>query len=570
MLDSKELVEVEKKFSYLNLMLAVMMVVYFIMFYWFGEMKLAPDTMVLWISVGMIVADFALGKFNYFYSDFFIKAIKFLEMISVAFLAVLSGSFVWNIFVAGFMYLLISVQLMLAYDITEAFSRMDVIFINMVPVSIVLVFSGIFIDMSNFYFFIYLIVIFLIIMGEFCFANGFAQFLAMLYGKITRLNAIASTNREENNTMKEVQSKLVMVNEQLSLQRFKLEKANEEITRRNEETELLNIITKNAAGYFEIDSLADEVCSNIAKYMHCSVANIVIIEKKADVCKLLTYKVYCQEEGHITKEHIRLMQESFFAEEYILKEKMTYIQNDVNVKLECFKGSAIKSAIICSIKLSENYYGLYMIGKCENNWFDEKKNFINNLFGQLSLAFNNVILYSKMRTMAVTDALTEIYNRQYFNSISANLSEQFSDGTRILTAVMFDIDKFKRINDTYGHVCGDEVISYCGHMALKYTANEEEAFAVRYGGEEFVMMFPDKDVKTVLEICSRMHKEIKEKVFVFGNEQVHINISLGIASYPENCDRLSELVNLADIAMYFSKENGRGRITVYIDELGNG
>ena len=167
-----------------------------------------------------------------------------------------------------------------------------------------------------------------------------------------------------------------------------------------------------------------------------------------------------------------------------------------------------------------------------------------------------------MHTMAVKDALTGIYNRQYFNGIYSELKYGEFDKERILTVVLFDIDKFKKINDTYGHVFGDEVIRYCGHMALKYSKGTN-SFAVRYGGEEFVMVFPDKTTKEVLEICQNMHNEIKSKTFSINEVEVHINISLGIASYPENCDTIDNLTNSADMAMYVSKKNGRGRITIY-------
>lgn len=182
------------------------------------------------------------------------------------------------------------------------------------------------------------------------------------------------------------------------------------------------------------------------------------------------------------------------------------------------------------------------------------------------MAFNNVILYSRMHTMAVKDALTGIYNRQYFNSIYNEFMKQCREHNRTITVVLFDIDKFKNINDTYGHVFGDEVISYCGKTAAQYT-NLKENFAVRYGGEEFVMIFPDHNITKVFEICQNMHETIKQKVFDLKGEKIHINVSIGIASYPECCQNPEELVNLADKAMYYSKEHGRGRITVYSKEL---
>ena len=167
-----------------------------------------------------------------------------------------------------------------------------------------------------------------------------------------------------------------------------------------------------------------------------------------------------------------------------------------------------------------------------------------------------------MHTMAIKDPLTNIYNRRHFNVMSDTFKKNYIDKNRKISVVLFDIDKFKNINDTYGHVFGDEVISFCGKIANKY-AKIYDGFPVRYGGEEFVIVYTDKDSEEVRQICEELQNEIKTKKFEYENKEIFINISIGIATYPTYCSEFEELVNAADSAMYCSKKNGRGSITVY-------
>ncbi len=565
MLDNKELIIIEKKFSYLNLILSGLLILYYMMFWWFHKLNLAPNKVLFSLFLIVIGIDFIFGKLNYLNKESVIKFIRFLELLSVSVLPVSESDFVWNFFIEGFAYFLISIEMMMLYDITELYSRVDLLMINFIPVGISLLIDAFLGKAENFYFFVYLCIILILIVCEVSCYIGLSDLFKKLYEKIANLNNIASTNREQNDELKTAQSRLVTINEQLSMQRFKLENANKEIMRRNEETQLLNNITNNVAKYFEIDKMVEEIGKNIYDYLHCDFSYILVIEKKENEYNILAHSLIYKETSRITDENIKLFEQKYFVDEFINIKKME-IDEYANVKLEYFRGSAIKSAIIYVNNISENQYGIFVLGKNDEKWIKNKQLFFSNLFGQITLAFKNVILYSKMHNMAIKDALTGIYNRQYFNGIIEELAAKFINTDRVLTAVLFDIDKFKRINDAYGHISGDEVISYCGHMAEKYT-RDYNAFAVRYGGEEFVMIFPDRETKEVLAICSEMHKEIRNRVFNFNENKVKINISVGIASYPKNCNNPAELINLADLAMYFSKENGRGRITVYIDEI---
>lgn len=559
MLDSKELIRIEKKFSSLNLFLAGTLIVYYMIFKWFGRMDLAPAALSFGISVVLLGIDFGLGKFDFFESDFLIKIIKFCELLSFAIFTFYGGGFVLNVFIAGMAYFLISVQVLISYDITEVYSRITATIFNIIPLCISLITGILFKGSTNFYIFIGLVFLSVFVVCEASFLNTFSEVFNILYGKINVLNEMVISNREENDTMKVTQQKIIQVNEQLSLQRFKLQKANERIVRNNKETMLLNLIAKDVTVYLEKDKLMQAFTDNIIKYMQYDVCYMALVDNERE--SFSHYMAY-SEDSRISKVNKNIFEKKYFVMENLNSHSVVYMNNYAHVKMECFRGSRIRSAVIYPVIINDDTSALYIIGSKEEDYFKDGEKFINNLFSQITLAFNNVILYSKMHDMAVKDALTGIYNRQYFNSMYNEFMQQCLKQKRTLTIVLFDIDKFKNINDTYGHVFGDEVIRYCGHMALKYTTGEQ-TFAVRYGGEEFVMVFPDKSVNYVLDRCQEMHEEIKKNEFEVKGQTIHINISLGIASYPEHCTNPEEQVNLADRAMYYSKEHGRGRITVY-------
>lgn len=131
---------------------------------------------------------------------------------------------------------------------------------------------------------------------------------------------------------------------------------------------------------------------------------------------------------------------------------------------------------------------------------------------------------------------------------------------------LFDIDKFKMVNDTYGHPCGDAVICHVASL-LRQAAVSNGGIAGRYGGEEFVIAFQGKTLAEVYEIVEKVHKKIKTESVVYEDKTLNVRVSAGVASYPETCENPSDLLTRADWAMYHSKRNGRDRITIDSDEL---
>lgn len=166
----------------------------------------------------------------------------------------------------------------------------------------------------------------------------------------------------------------------------------------------------------------------------------------------------------------------------------------------------------------------------------------------------------KLMEMAITDGLTGVFNRRYFQERLAEEVNRFKRYHGSLSVIILDIDHFKKINDTYGHLFGDEVLKKLGAI-LKAETRKCDLVA-RYGGEEFVLLLPSTDLKGATRLAERLRQKVEETEFSCGNQKVKVTISLGVASMSSPSEKTEkELLSVADKALYYSKHKGRNRVT---------
>ncbi len=177
------------------------------------------------------------------------------------------------------------------------------------------------------------------------------------------------------------------------------------------------------------------------------------------------------------------------------------------------------------------------------------------------LANSFELMRLRIKDLVLKDHLTDIYNRRFlvqFLESEVTKARRSKDG---LSVLMIDIDNFKKINDTYGHDCGDKVLIAIG-QALKSMIRDYEIVA-RYGGEEFVVVLPSIDPQQAYLAAERLRKGI-ESSEMMDNAAVKVTVSIGVASYIKDAlDSPEELINAADIALYQAKEAGRNKTVVY-------
>ncbi|MBU1276043.1 MAG: diguanylate cyclase, partial [Proteobacteria bacterium] len=174
----------------------------------------------------------------------------------------------------------------------------------------------------------------------------------------------------------------------------------------------------------------------------------------------------------------------------------------------------------------------------------------------------------RYREMAITDHLTGLCNRRHFYVLAENeIKRTFRHG-HDLSLIMLDLDHFKKVNDQYGHDCGDRVLAEVSRVVTNLIRSVD-IFA-RYGGEEFILLLPETPGPTAAEMAERLREAVARACVPVGQNMVSVTVSMGIAGMGDNQDLrdapkepLEMLIKQADEALYASKDAGRNRVTIY-------
>jgi len=175
-------------------------------------------------------------------------------------------------------------------------------------------------------------------------------------------------------------------------------------------------------------------------------------------------------------------------------------------------------------------------------------------------------LEAELRHQAIRDPLTGLYNRRY---LVENLEREFQRAMRKsqpLSIVLMDIDHFKALNDTYGHLAGDACLRTLADLLHHHIRKSD--MASRYGGEEFLVALPETNLDTAVQRAEQFRLLLAKTPVRHKRRKINLSASFGISSYPLHpCASIDEIVNKADLALYESKRLGRNRVTVWNDKL---
>ncbi|MBU1077590.1 MAG: sensor domain-containing diguanylate cyclase, partial [Spirochaetes bacterium] len=204
---------------------------------------------------------------------------------------------------------------------------------------------------------------------------------------------------------------------------------------------------------------------------------------------------------------------------------------------------------------------IYLDNHLVTGLFKERDLWVLDLISnQAGVSIENALLYKR----AVTDGLTGLYNRIFFDNYLINSVNEALRYKKNLSLIIIDIDHFKEFNDNYGHQTGDEVIKRVSSSLLKNVRTSD--IAARYGGDEFVVILPETDTKGGKIAAEKIREAVLKNKIMFkkkGKEkELTITLSMGVASLARDDDRLG-LISKADKALYISKEKGRNRVEVF-------
>jgi len=206
--------------------------------------------------------------------------------------------------------------------------------------------------------------------------------------------------------------------------------------------------------------------------------------------------------------------------------------------------------------------GLLAIDSTEPNHFKDKDVQITTEFAnQVAVALENARIFEETQSQAITDPLTGVYNRRGLYQLGEFEFQRARRIHRPFCAIIFDIDHFKRVNDHYGHVTGDQILSQLVERCQKNAHMID--LIVRYGGEEFVILLPETNLESAKRFAERFRQSVMKDPFETNVGPLRVTISIGVAEMNEH-DTLQTLVERADSALY--KAKGAGRNCVASDD----
>lgn len=176
----------------------------------------------------------------------------------------------------------------------------------------------------------------------------------------------------------------------------------------------------------------------------------------------------------------------------------------------------------------------------------------------LGLCLERIKLYNKLQELSIHDSLTKVYNRRHF---MFRYGEEFDRAVKFklnLGFLMVDIDYFKKINDNYGHLVGDAVLREVARI-IRENLREIDLLA-RFGGEEFSVILPETDKASAIMAAERISSRVSREIIKVFDETLSVNISVGVATFPQNALHSDVLLEVADKALYKAKLSGRNRV----------
>lgn len=231
----------------------------------------------------------------------------------------------------------------------------------------------------------------------------------------------------------------------------------------------------------------------------------------------------------------------------------------------------LRSLLVVPLLVDNKIIGVMTIGKKEPNAFGPKQmQILTILGGQAAVAMANSLLYKKIEKLAITDGLTKVNNHRQFYRRAEEELERTKRYGGCFSLIMLDLDFFKKFNDQFGHKAGDMALACVAQILLDSTRSLD--VVCRYGGEEFTIVLPETDSQSAKLVAERIRTDVANHQFMVaeGKPPAHVTVSIGIATYPHDAKNLDELIEYADRALYFSKEHGKNRFTLWSEmPIGN-
>jgi diguanylate cyclase (GGDEF)-like protein len=396
-------------------------------------------------------------------------------------------------------------------------------------------------------------------------------FFAYIWGTVH--NEYARSEEENNMLIERLGVKYVQLEEakkevQLHYDKIvetnaQLEESNRKLTASLAEFYTLQQISQAISSIFDMNELLKFVNDVIIGVMGVYHSTIALCHGPQNKLKVQVSSIFDKKELAIVSDYINTE---------VLKPSVedghSMIDNNVTPEDYPFtRGRNIQSLICVPLIAKGNVLGVVLIEHSMPNAFDsDNVRLLEIISQQVSIAIENARLYQQMHDLATLDGLTGAYNRLYFqDNLQIELKKAQDEGYD-LSLLIFDIDHFKKFNDTYGHMFGDLVLKTIAAYIMK-KLRKGDIFA-RYGGEEFVILMPHTSLEMIAEKAEDLRAGIADLTISDRVISASVTISIGVSSYPDRAGSQAELIKSADDALYEAKRSGRNRVCIAVQKRG--
>ncbi len=386
-----------------------------------------------------------------------------------------------------------------------------------------------------------------------------------------QINRIDGSIYMQGKNFADVYARNIALEEEIAARTKELEQANQTILTLNSVWEMMNSSQP-------LSNMLDKIIHILHEDLGYTFAAILKINKRENASSYFEVKAYSENKS--INKAFELISESAGTYElpYILNsivvkaiiERQIYSTPDIKGILQMFfpaleenyldnilSGIYSKSCTIVPLHKSNEAFGCVIVSSDRDGITETERNFLSLYANQIELAITVAGLFEEVKKQAVTDPLTGLYNRRYFEETITKEAERSIRLKQPFSLVSLDLDYLKKINDTYGHQYGDLAIKTIANV-LKKEARSIDVPA-RIGGEEFNVLLSGVDSKGGFTAAERIRKSIENQVIdTIGG----VTASIGVATFTEHSDRIDELIEMADQAMYQAKLNGRNQVKI--------
>lgn len=357
---------------------------------------------------------------------------------------------------------------------------------------------------------------------------------------------------EKYDQLQEAQSEIKYQYDELMSTNDKLEMSNRKLSESIAEFYTLQQISQAIGSILDVKELLRYLNDIILGVMGVSYSTIILYDEKTNRLKVQTSNIKNTGGLAAMKDNINtgiLLN--------VLNNNESILENNVDPVLHAFtQGRDIHSLICVPLNTNTRKFGLVLVEHTYADAFDDGNlRLLNIIAKQVGIAMENAELYNKMTELARKDGLTGIHNRQYFQE---RLEVEFNNAileNYSLSLAIFDIDHFKKFNDTYGHMFGDKVLITL--VETVFSTLRKNDIMARFGGEEFIILFPRTSLQEAYKKVEDLREKISKMKISDHPVTASITVSFGVSAFNECALTEKELVKTADDALYRAKAAGR-------------